>query len=346
MISVFLWGLFIVLTIIVIVGYFGKSKIPSGLPNTWKPSENVTLLTAMWAFLLIFLPMIVLTDDIRVPYTQSLRDMWWGILFSWKGFLITIGFIIFGYTLPEDPKAPFRFKLAKFGMVTLILITSLFVWETYSHRFGTNQNFLSMFFSDSGNEPAKEKVSGKMRRAETQDYVTSFWYKNLPVADAREMINISQCESGFNHWDDGGSIVVNKNVDGSIDWGVMQVNDKVWGGKAEELGHDIQSLDGNLQMALYIRKEKGASEWACHQKIAGVKDEVTLIPAPEFPEWSPVQKVKANCIWENTAPVLIKDENGKVYRKNPGETINVITWTFQISTPEGETPGEMRYMCR
>jgi hypothetical protein len=125
----------------------------------------------------------------------------------------------------------------------------------------------------------------------------------------------------------------------------MQVNDKAWGEKAQELGHDITSLGGNLAMALYIRKESGAQAWTCNKQVAEVKDEVTTIPAPAQPEWSPVQKVKANCIWENTMPIDIKDEKGIIHRKNPGEMLNIKTWTFEISVPEGSPPGEMIYTC-
>ncbi len=352
-----LFGLFL----LAFIGYALSRRRVSGnnIGNTGKTllswlEKDWVQLTAMWMFLVFILPILILSDDAQVPY-RSLRSIWWSLIFSTHGLLLTLGLVMFGYFMPSDPKKPFRLKLAKFGMVVLVVMSGAMVWKTFSTRImggEPNSTTASIMSWWNGNKPptttttTMPATSNSMRRAETQDFVTTFWYQNLPIGDAREMINIAQCESEFKHWDDNGNVVVNTNDDGSTDTCVMQVN-SIWQAKADELGHNLKTLNGCLQMALYIRKEKGAQEWTgCYSKVKEVKDEVTLIPAPAQPEWSPVQKAKANCIWENDVPLDIRDDSGKVHRKNPGEIVNVITWTFEISVPEGSPPGTMRYICR
>lgn len=334
-----------------IKGRYGKIDLFSW----WTYGENTAWATL--GFLTLYIIPYFYNDTIlywreiplrNAPDAVTVADWWYEKTVPWEspvGFFLILCLILFGAMMKKDPKNLTHHKLAPYGLsLALLLILLHFFGSAVG---GSSEKVMSWW--NSKNVPpttTSSAPSNNMRRAETQDYVISFWYKNLPVGDAREMLNIAQCESGFNHWDDNGNVVTNKNEDGSTDWGVMQVNDKAWGEKAIQLGHNLQSLEGNLAMALYIRKEQGADAWTCQQKVVEVKDEVILIPAPAFPEWSPVQKVKANCIWENTSPVLIKDDGGKVHRKNPGEIVNIITWTFQISTPEGEALGEMRYSCR
>jgi hypothetical protein len=354
MFSWIIWLIFIALSIIVIVGYFGKRvKVPGAGKSWWPPSDTTQ---AIAGFGILYLLPYLFYDKIlywrEVPFRNapdgvSIAQWWYEKTVPWEspvGFLLIVFLILFGAMMKKDPKNPVHQKLAPYG---LSLVGILLLFHFFGSAMGGTDKLVSWW---NGNKPpattsTMPATSNGMRRAETQDFVTTFWYKNLPIGDAWEMINIAQCESGFKHWDDNGNVVVNKNDDGSTDWGVMQVNDKAWGEKAQELGHDITSLGGNLAMALYIRKESGAQAWTCNKQVAEVKDEVTTIPAPAQPEWSPVQKVKANCIWENTMPIDIKDEKGIIHRKNPGEMLNIKTWTFEISVPEGSPPGEMIYTC-
>lgn len=314
----------------------GRLKSRNGSFNNmfswWPFSEDATWLIALWIGI-VLLPL-------AFPLT---RDAWWNKLYTREAFALISFLTLCGWAMKSNPAKPFRHQLGKYGVVIGSIIAIIFVFYPEMKIISFRGN------SGRGSRTSNERAipSGVLNRTQTQDATMKLFYSSMPIMDAREMVNIIQCESGFNHWDRNGSVLTHMNEDGSTDWGVAQINDKAWGAKAKELGHDILTLHGNLEMALYIQKEKGAKEWTgCYDKVQQAEDEVVDILAPFFPEWSPVQKVKANCMWENLTTILIKDDSGKIHKKNRGDVLNVITWTFQISTPEGEPQGTMRFRCR
>ncbi len=262
---------------------------------------------------------------------------WFWVVFSPLGLFLIIGIAAFGAMKRHDKNNPFKHKLGTigvwvFGIVAVCLILVKFgYWDKlkFEPRAASAETLVK---------------TGRLGRAETQDEVITFWKKNLPLQDAREMINITFCESKFNHWDENGNILTGMNKNGSTDYGVSQIN-SVWIPEAEELGYNIETLADNLRMALHIRNKKGATEWSCYEEVTETSEKVTPLTAPTQPEWSPVYKVKNNCMWEVDSLTLIKDENGKIHKLYPNKDVNVITLTFQISVPEGEEPGTMRYRC-
>lgn len=72
--------------------------------------------------------------------------------------------------------------------------------------------------------------------------------------------NIAQCESSTGHYKNG-QVVVNVNKNGTYDIGKYQINVKVWGEKANELGLDLTDEEDNEEMALYIFKNNGTEDW-------------------------------------------------------------------------------------
>jgi hypothetical protein len=50
------------------------------------------------------------------------------------------------------------------------------------------------------------------------------------------------------------------------DMGLFQINTVVWGKKAEELGYDIRTQEGNEQMARYIFENYGSVPWQASVK--------------------------------------------------------------------------------
>ncbi len=87
------------------------------------------------------------------------------------------------------------------------------------------------------------------------------------------MVEIARCESGFRHYNSDGSVLrgfVNRS-----DVGVMQINKFYHGDRADQLGLDIFSREGNLAYAMYLYEKQGTTPWlasgACwgqHREIA------------------------------------------------------------------------------
>ena len=75
---------------------------------------------------------------------------------------------------------------------------------------------------------------------------------------------IAQCESWGQQWTRDGQVLRGKR--NSQDLGLFQINAVVWAKKAEELGYDLYTQDGNTQMARYIFEHYGSVPWQASVK--------------------------------------------------------------------------------
>ena len=83
-------------------------------------------------------------------------------------------------------------------------------------------------------------------------------------ADVPELVDVARCESRFRQFDKNGRVLrgaVNKS-----DIGVMQINEYYHGEKAEELGHDIYTIEGNLAYARFLYDREGLTPWLSSSK--------------------------------------------------------------------------------
>jgi len=80
------------------------------------------------------------------------------------------------------------------------------------------------------------------------------------------MERIAKCESGNRHFENGQVLVRGNKTRESVDVGKYQINTKIWGKKATELGFDIFSEKGNTDMAMYIFKNFGSDAWNASKK--------------------------------------------------------------------------------
>jgi len=87
-----------------------------------------------------------------------------------------------------------------------------------------------------------------------ESYVREY-YKDEPI-----LAEIARCESTFRQYDSNGDIL--KGKVNSDDVGVMQINRFYHGDKAEALGYDIYSIDGNLAFGRWLYGKYGASPWS------------------------------------------------------------------------------------
>lgn len=75
---------------------------------------------------------------------------------------------------------------------------------------------------------------------------------------------IADCESGGEHFNSDGS--VKRGRVNSYDIGKYQINVKIWGKKASQLGYDIFTEQGNELMARWIYENYGTSPWNLSKK--------------------------------------------------------------------------------
>lgn len=76
-----------------------------------------------------------------------------------------------------------------------------------------------------------------------------------PVLD-----RIAQCESS-NMQIKNGQVLMMANQNGSVDVGVMQINIRVWGKKAAELGYDLTKEADNRSFAHWLYANYGTEPW-------------------------------------------------------------------------------------
>jgi len=73
------------------------------------------------------------------------------------------------------------------------------------------------------------------------------------------MHRIAQCESRGQHFTKDGRVVRGKQH--AADIGLFQINTVAWGKKAQELGYDLHTQEGNTRMARYLFENYGSVPW-------------------------------------------------------------------------------------
>lgn len=74
------------------------------------------------------------------------------------------------------------------------------------------------------------------------------------------MVAVLKCESNHRQFDSNGSPLRSP----TNDWGIAQINEKVWDAKAKEMGLDYKhSMEDNLKMARYVYDVQGIRAWMC-----------------------------------------------------------------------------------
>ena len=70
---------------------------------------------------------------------------------------------------------------------------------------------------------------------------------------------IAHCESGNKQFDSKGRVV--RGTITSADTGKFQINKVIWGTQAKKLGYDLEILEGNEAMAVWIFENRGSVPW-------------------------------------------------------------------------------------
>lgn len=110
----------------------------------------------------------------------------------------------------------------------------------------------------------KEKIATSTLDVSVKGVVSEY-FDDIP-----ELVGVAQCESHFRHFDKNGRVLrgyVNKS-----DIGVMQINEYYHGKKAEELGYDLYSIEGNMLYARYLYNREGLTPWLSSSKCWKVNE--------------------------------------------------------------------------
>jgi hypothetical protein len=85
-------------------------------------------------------------------------------------------------------------------------------------------------------------------------------YLREEYAETPILIEVARCESHFKQYNLDGTVVRGK-VD-RADIGVMQINERYHGEKADDLGIDIYTVQGNVAFAKYLYGKYGSQPWS------------------------------------------------------------------------------------
>ena len=90
-----------------------------------------------------------------------------------------------------------------------------------------------------------------------EEYVREY-FVDIPI-----MAEIARCESTFRHYDENGNII--RGVVNSSDIGVMQINTYYHKDSADLFGHDLYTLEGNLDYARNLYERQGTTPWSASE---------------------------------------------------------------------------------
>ena len=89
-------------------------------------------------------------------------------------------------------------------------------------------------------------------------------YITKEYADEPILISIASCESSDRQYTKDGDVIHGKV--NSDDVGVMQINEKYHLEKAQAMGFDILTTEGNVAYAKYLYQTQGAAPWSASEK--------------------------------------------------------------------------------
>ena len=141
----------------------------------------------------------------------------------------------------------------------MIEITSAIVFLVTS-LYGSASVAVAQDIANSDNTQNKTPVEKPIT---LESYVREY-FKETPI-----LAEIAKCESRFRQVGKDGKVLrgeVNKS-----DLGLLQVNEYYHGEKAEDLGYDLTTVNGNLAYAKYLYNKEGTKPWSASKKCWGSK---------------------------------------------------------------------------
>jgi hypothetical protein len=109
-----------------------------------------------------------------------------------------------------------------------------------------------------GNSANTQGINAITKPITLESYVREY-FAETPI-----LVEIAKCESRFRQFGKDGNVLrgeVNKS-----DLGLLQVNKYYHGERAEDLGFDLMTVDGNLAYAKYLYDKEGTTPWNASKK--------------------------------------------------------------------------------
>ncbi len=288
-----------------------------------------------------------------------LQPTWWFEHWRdyWKYYLLLHLFLIAGLTMLGIASSKSKLKVGIILILGVVLCGAAFldIYPFYMVREDWQMAHKSSEpkaqFSNSSNLPVSSGFYWDSERQESQLAVNQFWYTEgskmgLTMDEAREMVNISYCESGgFHHLDRNGNVLSVANPgDRGNDVGIMGINDKTWAGEAKKLGLDITKREDNLKMALHIRtnpKTRGAQEWSCRKNIHEQVVDTVEVPVEGQSKVIPVIK---NCHGVPTGRMKVTTDRGEVFLVSLTEHAEFVAESYTSTSATGK-PEMVNIVC-
>lgn len=135
-----------------------------------------------------------------------------------------------------------------------LITTSFFV---FSSIYGGPTGAIADNQATSTPEPTVEMQASTTIKIPTNEGIkeeAKAYFKDTPI-----LADIAFCESSFRQYDENGKVL--KGVVNKGDIGVMQINKYYQGDKAEKLGYDLNTPEGNMAFAKYLYEKEGTKPW-------------------------------------------------------------------------------------
>jgi hypothetical protein len=137
----------------------------------------------------------------------------------------------------------------------MIEITSAIILLVSSLYSGGTTVAVAQNVADSDNTQSKTAIENPIT---LEDYVREY-FKETPI-----LAEIARCESGFRQVGLDGKVLRGNKV--KSDLGLLQVNEYYHGERAQDLGFDLETVNGNLAYAKYLYEKEGTKPWNASKK--------------------------------------------------------------------------------
>ncbi len=118
---------------------------------------------------------------------------------------------------------------------------------------------MTSLFSPGTAEATAVQIAPEVSQPVTLETYVRDYFKDTPL-----LAEIAKCESRFTHIGKNGKVIRGEAVPEDI--GVMQINEFYHEVRAEKLGFNLHTLDGNLAYAKWLYAKEGTAPWASSAK--------------------------------------------------------------------------------
>lgn len=289
------------------------------------------------AFQLLVIILILFTLPLftGIPGEGGMRDNWYNAFANQTGALLLLSLVMLGSMTYHNPAKPFRWRLAKFGVI-LVLV---FGFVQYAKTAGWWDKK-----GETNNTPTTAVNPGRVRspyfRGQThfQDEARLFWYGSIPPKEAWDMLDTIKLESRFQQYNSNGTVFVG--VKNPRDTGMHMINLDESKDEIQEAGCDVEEIDCQFKVALLIYKKHGLSRWTAYNNVLpkiAVSTKKIKVPVVDWSESYEIQE-NSHCYWEVTQEVTARTERGDDYKLVPDRvpTFNAKRVVFQTTGEETE----------